>query len=367
MEEEGGEDESPPSDTGEGCQPQSIVLEKPRMNARSRLFFAAAVLVTAAALISLFVPGYPGGARAGIAQADLTPTAEVSPTPAPGAPCAECHLDVVAQWQGSTHALAYTEPKFAAAWEKVRDTGDNSCLGCHTTGFSARTGEFLNAGVTCEACHGSTPALHPPEAVTLNKGVEMCAGCHITTVNEWKRSAHGEQQLACVTCHAPHDQSLRFATSDELCLNCHKDAPTQGYAHTTHLENACVDCHWYRSEDETKHILTGNLLPTGHDNQVQTRACTDCHAKEALAAAEATPAVPTTPSPAQGSLIEAQLRADELEARVNSMQAQSENLAVVRTVEGLLIGFVLGGLLMFIVYRLTFRRGHQEGQTETKP
>lgn len=274
----------------------------------------------------------------GILSIGITTADAQEPTPTTPAPdCAECHLDVVADWQNSVHAQAYHDPNFQAAWQEKN--GDSMCLACHTTGFSARTGDYDQAGITCTACHGETPMTHPPDPVSVSLEVEVCADCHATTFNEWKMSLHGEQQLACATCHTPHNQSLRFETANALCLNCHDEA-RDDYAHVSHPDQACVDCHWYRSLDETAHVMTGNLMPTGHDSQVETRTCVDCHAS--LAASETGEIVPVSSS--QHPLLEAQVKIDELEAEVETTRAEGENQAAVQLIAGLLIGGVVTGL-----------------------
>ncbi len=260
---------------------------------------------------------------------------EPTPSPAPGADCSECHLDTVTEWQDSIHAQAYHDAAFQEAWQ-AQDS-KTECLACHTTGFTARNGEYEQAGVTCKACHGETPATHPPDAVSVDVTVDICADCHTTTYSEWKASLHGEQQLACTTCHTPHRQELRFATANELCLNCHTEAQND-YAHVTHLEQTCVDCHWYRSLDETAHIMTGNLLPTGHDSQVETHTCVDCH--ENLPENAETVAVSESEHP----LLETQIRIDELEAEVKSTQAEGDNQAAIRLMAGLVLGIAVTGV-----------------------
>jgi hypothetical protein len=285
-----------------------------------------------------------------------TQAATQAATQEPVQPCAECHLKNVSDWQNSPHAQAYHDVAFQAAWEqKGRDV---QCLACHTTGFVARTGEYAALGVTCEACHGQTPPKHPPEPVLIQSGIDMCADCHANTVAEWKKSAHGTQQLACTTCHVPHTQKLRFESSDLLCLNCHKEALTD-YAHVSHPKQQCVDCHWYRSAEEAKHITTGNLLPTGHDNAVTTRTCVDCHATLARSGSVVALSTP----PATASPLQETVRAEELEARVKTVQAQAENNALLRTTEGVALGAVIGGVLMAGLVGLRNRRGpHNPGR-----
>jgi predicted CXXCH cytochrome family protein len=263
---------------------------------------------------------------------------ESTPSPEPPRDCAECHLDVVSEWQDSIHAQAYHDTVFQSAWQQGGQSSAE-CLSCHTTGFVPRTGEFDQPGVTCAACHGVTPAEHPPDPVLVDPGVRVCADCHTTTFTEWEHSLHGEQQLACTTCHTPHNQALRFETADALCLNCHDEA-RDDYAHITHTEQACVDCHWYRAAGETEHIMTGNLMPTGHDNRVETRTCVDCHANLALENGEITAVASSDTHP----FLEAQLRIEELEAEVQTAKAQGENQAAVQLIQGLLLGGVAMGL-----------------------
>ncbi len=263
---------------------------------------------------------------------------EATPAPEPSPDCAECHIDVVATWQTSIHAQAYHDENFQSAWQTQ---GENpECLACHTTGFVPFSGQFDQPGVSCAACHGETPANHPPEPVLVDPGVEVCATCHTTTFGEWQMSAHGEQQLACTACHTPHDQHIRFETVEALCINCHDEARND-YAHITHVEQVCTDCHWYRNIDESEHILTGNLLPTGHDSFVETAACVDCHAQlveDTALVAEAT-ALP--------DMMEAELRIRELETEIRTIQAQNVNQAAIYSLQGLLlvgVVVVMGGV-----------------------
>lgn len=98
-----------------------------------------------------------GAAAVGVSAQEGTAV----PTPEPGPDCAECHIDVVQTWQSSTHAQAYHNTDFQTAWQA--QGGDVQCLNCHTTGFVPFTGSFDQPGITCSACHGSTPANHPPK------------------------------------------------------------------------------------------------------------------------------------------------------------------------------------------------------------
>lgn len=202
---------------------------------------------------------------------DVAVTAE--PTAAPQE-CSECHLDVVAQWQTGTHITAFHTADFQAGWTAAERGG--MCLSCHTTGYTPYNETYRHEGVTCTACHGLTPASHPAEPVAADPGVQVCADCHPSTVREWEQSEHWANDLTCATCHEPHTQRLRFETADALCRDCHTE-PLTDYAHTSHPDNACVDCHWYGGFDSSVHLQTGAILSSGHDGRAELRTCLDCH------------------------------------------------------------------------------------------
>ena len=263
--------------------------------------------------------------------------------------CATCHVDIVAAWQDGSHAQAYADSVFQEKWQA--SGSQESCLVCHTTGFDAITGDYAHEGVACEACHGETPVDHPPAVVTIDPGVETCAGCHTTTFTEWKESAHGDQQLACTTCHNPHPQTLRFDNSTALCLNCHNEAGRDDYVHLTHAEQQCVDCHWHHTteEDALAHYASGNLFPTGHTSNVETVACVTCHEanSETEVVAEGELAQAELGLQSEHPLLEAQVRIEELEAELDTVDAQGANTSSLRLVQGLVIGAAVGGVFMF--------------------
>ncbi len=207
----------------------------------------------------------------GVLAQEATP--EATPEPATQ-DCGECHLDVLHAWQSGAHAQTFQN--LLTAWETHGE--EDTCLACHTTGFSARTGVYTHESVTCAACHGSTPQNHPPEAITTIPDVEVCADCHATTFTEWENSMHGEQ-LVCTDCHNPHPQGLRAENANALCISCHTE-PEETFAHVTHSETACVDCHWFHNPDESQHVMTGALYATGHDSFVEVRTCIECHSEQ---------------------------------------------------------------------------------------
>lgn len=331
-------------------------------NARfSRLAVPVALLSALALALLAALSAFP--ALAGPPQQDSTstpdatpqPDAEPSATPVPQA-CSECHLDIVSAWETGLHAQAYADPVFQEAWQKANS--EPACLACHTTGYNPRTQTYAHEGITCEACHGQTPANHPDEPVSINPGPAVCETCHATTVTEWEHSAHGEQQLACTSCHNPHPQQLLFDNdSVALCLNCHDEEPRDDYAHLSHPEQLCTDCHWHRAkpEDLLAHYTSGALYPTGHGAVVETVACVTCHAD--LAAEEGTlvsldEAIDDMGlSDSSHPLLAARVRIHELEAEVDTVRAQGENTAVLRIIQGAVVGVAVGGAGALVAFR----------------
>ena len=209
--------------------------------------------------------------------------------------------------------------------------------------------------------HADTPANHPPEAVFTDPGAEVCASCHTTTYDEWQHSAHGEQQLACTTCHQPHPQTLRFETANALCLNCHEEDARDDYAHLVHPEQQCIDCHWFRPDpaDLQEHFVSGNLIPTGHTGTVETQACVSCHedlTESDVMQVQATTLDEMNLTNSSQPLHQAQVRIQELEAEVTTVKAQGENNSALRMVQGLIIGVVVGGIFIGGVARFRHRR-----------
>jgi len=277
---------------------------------------------------------------------DSTPTPdpaaqEVVPTPqATPQDCAACHLDAALEWQGSPHALTFNTGEFQEAWLNQRS--NPMCLSCHTTGFVPRTSEFSHAGVACAACHGETPINHPPQDMPIELDSTVCADCHTATFAEWESSGHGVADVSCSSCHNAHQSTLKAESSDALCLSCHEAAP-KTYAHTTHTEQACVDCHYHRSTDTdmTQHVTTGALPPSGHQGDVFTVACVDCHGDLAVDGENTTVSEITI-----------------LEPEVEPVVMPPFGLSP-RLIEGLLVGLGLGATVVTIALQLRARRRRQ--------
>jgi len=200
-------------------------------------------------------------------------TPEPIPTTIAPADCQSCHLDVAVEWQFTSHALAYSNEAFQSAWFSQRS--NPTCLACHTTGYTPRTQTYTQEGVACVACHGNTPLDHPPSEVAQIGG-QVCADCHTTTYTEWEQGVHIGADITCLSCHDPHQSGLIAQDSQTLCLSCHETVE-ENYAHVTHTEQQCVDCHYHAKADNTEHFISGNLRPSGHQGIAYTTSCVDCH------------------------------------------------------------------------------------------
>lgn len=186
-------------------------------------------------------------------------------------------------------ALAFSVPDVRA------EKGPEFCLTCHAT--QAKT--WLNAPhansqkVTCESCHGAYVANHPQTQMKVNKQPEACQECHSTMFTQWQTSVHGQNNLACASCHDPHGATIKVGTAVELCTKCHADHKNT-HAVSAGKNISCADCHLGKTSD--------------HTFRVSGSACVNCHAKEMHSASTGVTAtapkaeVPPTATTASGGL-----------------------------------------------------------------
>lgn len=190
--------------------------------------------------------------------------------------CRECHEAEFAAWSNTTHAQASFDPIFQVYLQQVEKPGE--CFACHTTGYNTNTGQFVLAGVTCEACHGPYRPEHPEESMVIATSSEMCGSCHPSTLVEWQSSRHGTVGVTCIDCHEVHSQETRAAAAtNELCTSCHQQQ-TRDETHTTHIQAGvpCIDCHLARPANDGSGAVNGHAI-TGHSFTVFVKTCNDCH------------------------------------------------------------------------------------------
>jgi hypothetical protein len=190
--------------------------------------------------------------------------------------CRECHEAEFQAWSNTTHANASFDPIFQVYLQQVEEPGE--CFACHTTGYNAITGQFMLAGVTCEACHGPYREGHPEESMVIARSEDLCSACHPSTLLEWSSSRHGKVGVTCVDCHEVHTQKTRAAaTTNSLCASCHHDQ-VRDATHTIHnqADIRCIDCHLARPSDGADSAVSGHAV-TGHSFAVFVSTCNDCH------------------------------------------------------------------------------------------
>lgn len=201
----------------------------------------AALIVLGASLATLWLVNAPrsGGEPGGGAG----PPAGLGPPPESSRPlaltssaeCRECHEEVFAEWEGSHHAIAYTNPEVQKLSRNFRD---RECLPCHSsrpifetglgnlkdTALGSRPLERevrIEEGVDCFTCHqfkngmmGSPSRLRGPSTAPCNPlpyaGIHdlgLCSPCHDQhkVIQDWLATeyAAGPTKKDCADCHMP--------------------------------------------------------------------------------------------------------------------------------------------------------------------
>ncbi len=303
-------------------------------------------------LVSIVIVLAASPALAAPPEQEATPEATVHPTTGDER-CADCHEDVAANWATGAHAIAYDRASFQAAWEDAK--ADPTCLQCHTTNYEPPTGRFLATNVQCEACHGMTPADHPPETLVTRTDAGVCRDCHTATFAEFRQSMHAfpedREALGCANCHDPHTQKLRLQTVDELCLGCHEKAP-ENYVHIKHRSMQtglfsldCASCHMYNSQRDQVHELVD------HKMLVDTVPCSDCH-QEMARTGEFSVLENVTAAEERNTLRQ---QVEELEVRLQEIPPAQAG--IVELAQGGLIGLLFGVVGVALLWRGGRRNG----------
>ena len=200
--------------------------------------------------------------------------AEPAPSPLPQVTaenCKVCHQKVDETWMAGAHGQAATDPKFIEAWKAQGN--DPTCMSCHATGYDKVAQTWQAEGVTCVACHPLN-SNHPKEPLPVDRTGKLCGTCHTETYFEWQASKHRDNDLACASCHDPHQTSLKTADSAKLCATCHQ-AVSANFSHTAHSQQGltCADCHLSQLNGDP----SGGHATRDHTFNVRLDACNKCH------------------------------------------------------------------------------------------
>ncbi len=169
-----------------------------------------------------------------------------------------------------------------------------SCFQCHTTGASDSPGDFgdwAEAGVQCEACHGpGSVHLNTVSAsdITVDTAVDQCGTCHtrgsdnnVILASGWY-IRHHEQYPELIG--SPHNSFGTGEDFEEGCVTCHEPHVSAYYDAGSGIRTTCTDCH----DGEAMGIHEGVTYDRGDYSEELT--CVSCHmtfaTKSATAAAE---------------------------------------------------------------------------------
>ena len=203
---------------------------------------------------------------------------------------------------GAQEPKAAPDAKPAAAQSKEAAPADfvgaETCATCHdevAKGFASNPHNRLalqhgGTGVTCEGCHGPggehvagggdvTKIFNPAKASAKDVDAK-CLGCHQGKHSNFERSAHGEANVSCVSCHSVHagadPEHLLKAAQPTLCFQCHTDVKPQFSMPFHHKVNEglvqCTDCHDPHGTFGKKALLS---------SVQQDMVCTKCHTETA--------------------------------------------------------------------------------------
>lgn len=239
--------------------------------------------------------------------------------------CEDCH------GPGSRHLIARgQEPGSILSFKRLSPAERSEiCLKCHqedqcAPGSRWRTSVHAHHGVSCSDCHTShynVPPNTPPTVVadansssqthefaaylqeqsaavdqatiraeSRNLGAispQICYRCH-GSMQQFEQVAHphqigGVNGFTCATCHDPHGK-IHDESRTDLCLQCHKGAPTAAYHSSIHSMNgvACTDCH-----NPHPHTFPSHIVSIGHTSVArpprlpmavdEPNACFKCH------------------------------------------------------------------------------------------
>jgi DmsE family decaheme c-type cytochrome len=205
---------------------------------------------------------------------------------------------------GGANMHASSASKSSPAGQKAANpadyVGSETCVTCHedvVKGFeksnphSKLALEHGKAGTTCEGCHGAGKAhvdgggdktkIFVFTSASAKAVDERCLGCHQGKHANFERSAHGEANVSCVSCHSIHKSAseehlLKASTQTKLCYQCHTDVKSQFSMPFHHKVNEgllnCSDCHDPHGTFQSKMLRS---------TAEQTAVCTKCHTETA--------------------------------------------------------------------------------------
>lgn len=147
--------------------------------------------------------------------------------------CLRCHTGLTAP-----HAEQWKRTKFTS-FERVKQAPDfiegdenyrKQCYKCHTTGYNPGNGQYMEEGVTCEACHGPGElfsyfmdigkAQEGQKIARVNSPYNVCFECHISRHHEMRVKFFKDRGLS---------DDWWFTRYTNLLTESEKISPSQGW------------------------------------------------------------------------------------------------------------------------------------------
>lgn len=149
--------------------------------------------------------------------------------------CKACHAKVAEEWAKTAHGRVLDRKGLAPEL--------SGCESCHGPGST-------------HASSGGKQQIQNPGRLPAAKVNGVCGACHLRGEHRgpegwagldgrsWRGSAHGRQDVSCLSCHTGHQASLR-QPSEALCTSCHSRviAPAGRYTHLPVAQRMCTTCH----------------------------------------------------------------------------------------------------------------------------
>lgn len=207
--------------------------------------------------------------------------------------CKFCHIEYYNSWMKTNHSRAFER------LVERGETGNVSCLPCHTTGWDEKTRTYKYRDVTCEVCHGSgdianniaenvIDVLYSQEnrsqeeihdtlarlnltkkSMVRNLSSELCGRCHQgkhnPTYEEWNKSKHKDSLETLKGQKSARDSCMK-CMGTEYPLSEDRDKPT---LNESRLGITCQRCHNVHNPDNQKLLRMPKKL-----------LCESCHTME---------------------------------------------------------------------------------------
>jgi DmsE family decaheme c-type cytochrome len=204
----------------------------------------------------------------------------------------------VAAAASAQQSHAKTDPAGAPAAQSGEYAGSEACATCHADevkNFASNphtklAQEHAAKGATCESCHGPGKAhidgggdvsrIFSFTKATPKEVNERCLECHQGQHANFERSAHGEGDVTCTSCHSAHKfeepAAMLKMKQPALCYQCHTDVKPAFSQPFHHKVNeglmSCSDCHDPHGTFQPKQLRT---------SAAQDAVCVKCHTETA--------------------------------------------------------------------------------------